>query len=366
MNKKLIALAVAGAFAAPVAMADTGNVKISGTLDMSIDNVDGNTNTTAPVTDNGRQWGVSSNASNVVLSGDEDLGNGTSAVWQLQTFVNFGGTGASSFTDGSTYGALSNGVSYVGLSSKSWGSVLVGKQDSSMKLLGRKVDLFGNRLGDSRNLIQKYGSTADWDARPTNTVLYATPDMSGFKAYIHYTTNADSSYTKENSTTVTGVAGMYENGPVFAGLAYQKNSIRATPNSADPSAWRLAGGYNLGDFKLVALYEQTKDNSAVAGTDDDRKVWGLGGAYKRGSNTLKLQYYKAGQYGNVANTDANMWALGVDHAMSKRTTAYVGYARTSNDSGVGYSMSGGGHDDNYGTVSGKDPSGFQVGLVHKF
>ena len=35
MNKKLLALAVAGAFAAPVAMADTSNVTIYGTINMS-------------------------------------------------------------------------------------------------------------------------------------------------------------------------------------------------------------------------------------------------------------------------------------------------------------------------------------------
>ncbi len=41
MNKKLIALAIAGAFAAPLAMADNGNVVIYGDIAVSADQVDG-------------------------------------------------------------------------------------------------------------------------------------------------------------------------------------------------------------------------------------------------------------------------------------------------------------------------------------
>ena len=41
MNKKLIALAIAGAFAAPVAMADNSNVTIYGEFAASADYVDG-------------------------------------------------------------------------------------------------------------------------------------------------------------------------------------------------------------------------------------------------------------------------------------------------------------------------------------
>jgi predicted porin len=367
MKKKLIALAIAGAFVAPVAMADTSNVTISGTLDMSIDNVNGKTdNNGGAATDNGRQWGVSSNASNVVFSGNEDLGNGLSAIWQLQTFINFGGTGGNAANDGT----LSNGVSYLGLKSKSWGSLMVGKLDSSMKLLGRKVDLFGNHLGDSRNIIQKDKTVgfADWDPRPTNTIMYSTPDFNGFTGIVHYTTNTAGTYTTDSSTTVWGVAGNYENGPIFVGAAYMKyNEDRGIFTGLEnPSAWRLAGGYNFGDFKVVALWESTKDNSLLPGVDDNRNAWGLGGAYKFGMNTVKVQYYRAQDFGNVSDTSAGMWALGLDHAMSKRTTAYVGYAHMSNDNLVNYSMSGAGHDDNYGTITGKTNDGFQIGMVHKF
>ena len=59
MNKKLIALAIAGAFAVPLAAnADTSNVVIYGEMAVSVDNVDGGGGSTAAADSRGR---VSSN-----------------------------------------------------------------------------------------------------------------------------------------------------------------------------------------------------------------------------------------------------------------------------------------------------------------
>ena len=153
-----------------------------------------------------------------------------------------------------------------------------------------------------------------------------------------------------------------------------------------PNAWRLSAGYNFGDLKIVGLYQASKDNNGTEGvatgntntttaSDDDRNVWGLGAAYKMGSNTLKAQYYRAGDFGSFSDTGANLWALGLDHAMSKRTTAYVAYARTANDNRTvagassnvaAFSATGGGHGDNAGSIAGQSTNSLSVGMVHKF
>jgi predicted porin len=182
---------------------------------------------------------------------------------------------------------------------------------------------------------------------------------------------------------------VYENGPIFVGLGYEKHNLsklstNVAANHSDEKAWRLAAGYNFGDFKVVGLYQRESGlcvgsitGCATNGTDAKRTTWGLGGAYKLGTNTIKLQYYKAGDLSNSglaheSQTGANMWALGVDHALSKRTTVYAVYARTNNDRYAMYSAFGGGHADNPGSVTptttrdSKDPSGFSLGVVHHF
>ncbi|EKD97303.1 MAG: hypothetical protein ACD_23C00977G0001, partial [uncultured bacterium] len=134
--------------------------------------------------------------------------------------------------------------------------------------------------------------------------------------------------------------------------------------SADPKEWRLVGGYNFGDVKLVALYQRSDDLNAVDGAD--RKVWGLGAAYKMGATTIKGQYYKAGELNGGSTTDANMFALGVDYSLSKRTTAYAAYAKTSNDDTASFSAFGGGHGDQPAVVVGQNPSAISLGLKHSF
>ena len=185
MNKKLIALAIASAFVAPAAMADSGNVKISGQLHLSLDSING---TGSSTTDNKRATNVSSNASNIVFSGDEDLGNGLKALWQVQTYMTLGGTGN---TDATNTDGLSNGQSYLGLGG-GFGAVLLGKLESPFKVVSRKVDLFNNQVGDTRNLVSAGTASGAisaasnlWDLRPQNTIAYASPDMSGFKGVQH-------------------------------------------------------------------------------------------------------------------------------------------------------------------------------------
>ncbi len=90
------------------------------------------------------------------------------------------------------------------------------------------------------------------------------------------------------------------------------------------------------------------------------------GAYNFGASTIKAQWYKAGKLNGATDTGANMWAVGYDYAMSKRTIGYVGYAKTNNDAQAAFSAFGGGHGDNPGTVKGLDPSGFTVGMIHNF
>ena len=354
MNKKLLAFAVAAALAAPmVAVADSGNVQIGGTLKVSLDNLSG-----APAAggaDLTREWNVSSNSSNIWFKGSEDLGNGLKVVWQLTSFVGMGGTGNGS-------NAWTNGNSFVGLAG-GFGTVVLGKHDTPFKILGRKVDLFSDQIGDSRNLISVGGAT--WDLRPDNVLAWITPTFSGFHAAIATVTNVDTAAATDKSIDAWSALGIYENGPITAGLAWEKHNLgNATAGAKNESAWRLAGGYDFGAGKVNALWQRMSD---IGGTADmDRTTWGLGGAFKLASGAVKLQYTRAGKVGSMDNTGANMWSLGYDHNLSKRTVAYAAYARTNNDSAASFSAFGGGHGDNPGTIAGKNPSGVSFGMTHSF
>jgi predicted porin len=367
MNKKLLAFAVAAAFTAPmVANADSGNVKISGDMHVSVDSLDnGNT----------RNLNASSNSSHIMFSGDEDLGNGTKAVWQLDTEVGLGATGSSS-------SAWTNRNSFLGLAG-GFGVAIVGKHDTPVKILGRKADLFGDQIGDSRNLISDSGNSAGWDLRPSNVIAYISPTVSGVHGAIAYVTNVVDGVSSKAGGVVTALqpgslvgpatdgavtawSGLvvYEGGPALVGLGYEKHNLSKLASGVnDESIWRLAGGYSFGDAKVTGLYQKESD---ILGSSNGRKVWGLGAAYKLGATTLKGQYYKANSVDSTSNTGASMFALGADYSLSKRTVAYAAVARTNNDTNAGFSAYAGGHGDNPGIATGQDGTGISLGLKHSF
>ena len=82
MQKKLIALAVAAAVAAPMSVA--ADVKIYGKMHASWDWTDSNDNAND---DSDDSTGVF-RASRLGFKGSEDLGGGLSAIWQVETQVN--------------------------------------------------------------------------------------------------------------------------------------------------------------------------------------------------------------------------------------------------------------------------------------
>lgn len=336
--KKILAIAIASAFAAP-AFAATSNVDVYGTFSMSVDSLSNGS---------GRATNVSSNASNLGFKGSEDLGGGMSAIWQLETEV----------TLDSQATPTKQRDSFVGVKS-GFGTIRLGYFDTPMKQVARTFDLFNNKIGDTRNLTG--GASSSWDARFNNGIRYDSPDFAGFNASVHYSTQYASSAASTISSTDAYSLGLnYKNGPINAMWGYQKGNVSAT---ADETAWRLGVGANLGDFAINAMYHTASDQGGVANAD--RKVYGLGGAYKMGNTRLSAQWYKAGDL--AVNDGATMYALGADYSLSKRTSAYVAYAKANNDTGASFAVTGGGHGDSLTTAAaGQDPSGFSLGLVHKF
>ncbi|MEW6590033.1 MAG: porin [Pseudomonadota bacterium] len=346
MMKKILAVAVASAFAAP-AFAATSNVDIYGQFHVSIDSLDDGTNSGT---------NVSSNASNIGFRGTEDLGGGLSAIWQVESLLSVDGTGdLGSSRD--TFAGLKGG----------FGTLRVGYFDTPMKQVSRTLDFFNNKIGDTRNLMG--GATSNWEARFNNGVRYDTPDMSGFSASVHYSTQYGAGVgaaVTNNDNDAYALGLNYKNGPFLLMAAYQTADIAGSA-AGDESAWRLGAGVKLGDITLNALYHSASDQAGVVNAD--RKVYGLGAGYKMGNIGLAAQWYKATDLkGNATpNQSADMFALGADYSFSKRTTAYVAYARTSNDANGTFSMAGGGHGDNIsGITAGKDPDGFSLGMIHRF
>lgn len=114
---------------------------------------------------------VSSNTSRLGLKGSEDLGDGLSAIWQIEQQVNIDDTTCAGGT-----GTLATRNSFGGLKSDSMGTVLLGRHDTPYKIATRKLDVFADNLADSRALTGGVaGKSAALHLMATKPTSWLTP-----------------------------------------------------------------------------------------------------------------------------------------------------------------------------------------------
>jgi len=332
MMKKILAAAIVSAFAAP-AFAATANTDVYGKLHMSVNAFD---DQAAGISD----VGISSNASRIGFKGAEDLGGGLKAIWQIEQSV--------SLDEGTGNFATRN--SFIGLNG-GFGTMLIGRHDTPLKSVGRAVDLFGDSMADSRNVM------IDSNGRPNNVAMYKSPSFSGLNFDALYSTGSANSPTtlgEPDDTDFYSMSATYKNGPVFLGLGY------ANGDGLSPSidkAWRLGAGFTMADLKFVAQYDKNDSISGISDSD----AWMVGAAYKMGNVTLKANYMER----DIDNTSADpqQLTIGADYSLSKRSSVYATYAKGEYIT-VG---SGAGTSDQVASgVAGGDISVISLGMIHTF
>ena len=318
MNKKLVALAVGGAFALPLAaQAQTANVTLYGRLNTALEFINGKTCQSSPMGGSaglGAQANtsianaatcqqttaagvapaaanqitnptinrVSSNSSRVGLRGTESLGGGLNAVFQVESGI-FSDTGG---VTASGSGSFASRETFVGLQG-SWGRVTLGNflapQDDLNPIFGNAPTLTTSILSSAD--LWAFGglnkNSGGFDARLANSVRYDSPNMMGFTAAVQYAT-MDSSGTTQPTTNnnagshpqemihanVIGGNVIYSNGPFQAGASFEvnnkvRNQFPSGPNLRDTD-WTVAGSYNFGTLfqgfglQIGLVYEQTR------------------------------------------------------------------------------------------------------------
>lgn len=374
MNKKLLAIAVAAAMAAPAAA--MAEATVYGKVHVAIDYMGGdvlenfNKNTTNNDDADYSQFQVVSNSSRLGFKGSDDLGGGLTALWQYEVTVNV--------TEGSsTFGGGRN--SYAGLKG-GFGTVLVGRLDTPVKNVSRKYELFPEYVGDSRTILSGAGmGGATFDLRTPNTIAYVLPKMgalSGTIAYVtdHAVNDTDGDNADDGNFDAYSLAFGFDGGAFTVDVGYEVHNINqdviATATTDSEAAYRIGAGFNAGAAKVVALYQMVTDEGFLDG--NDRMAWGLGASYDMGGgNAIKAQYYMADASDNALTDDgASMYALGFDHKFSKATTAYVAYAATSNDDATTAKFDpwgkAGGRGNEVACEAGGDCNAFSVGVIHNF
>lgn len=395
MKKKLIALAVAGALAAPVVASAQGtNVTIFGRVQAEYSLVDfQNQRSQGALQDNSRssRWG---------LQVTEDLGSGLKANARLEFGLNTGSGSATTPRE-----------QWVGLSSNNWGDVKFGRVQSPFKDFagGMTIDPFAyttlqaggaggtmtagaNGLGSGANGF--VNSAIRFDSATIEGFSFAAIFMPGDAQSL----NPLSSGSSLQSFLPGGLGGQGNSGgrkggfdgqaaakyhvdfmgmgfDVFGGYSRDNvNHWQRTMGLRAEEIWRAGAAWTWENLKIAGQYERITDaigaatcttgaslsangadpltSSSGAGVATGQcnsamnwggngHIWHVGGQYRWGNTTLVAQggmtRAEAGGINNSAARRADSFTVGAIHNLSKRTSIFGGYQHVyvTNPNGAG-------------------------------
>jgi predicted porin len=305
---------------------------------------------------NGSRWG---------LKGSEDLGNGTSAIFVLES--GFDVMNGESTQGGRLFGRQA----YVGLTGDSWGTFTIGRQYNAGDTFVAPIDPFGTGWGFA-GAENVFGGSVS--SRYDSVIKYVTPNFGGFQFGIGVTHN-DNEVKYTGGTAVRGDGSVrdykvinrevgvttglsYTSGPLYVGASFDYLDKKYHDHSASwldtskhkherhkTKAWNIGGTYDFDVVKVHLLYGGQKDgtvsNPALAeygadalgisstffGDGYTQHSW-LAGLSAPVGDSGKVMFSYAGSTAdnNVGNTEWDVtthnFALGYRHALSKRTSVY--------------------------------------------
>ena len=290
MKKTMIAIAVAGVVAAPIASAD---VKISGVVEQTFTDTDKDTN------------GMDTSTFNMLnVSASEDLGNGMTAFAKYNHLTK---TGRNSDE--------TNGDQVVGISS-SMGTVVAGTmEDFTEGKLAAMMTMEGN------GSVELAGNAT----RTQGALAYVSPTVSG----LHFGVAGYAGSGAENTDTfdAVDVAVFYDNGPFSLKVANEKLNKTVAGGNDDQTTTSVGASYTMGDLKLSALHVSRENQGGSATADSDDMMMRVD--YTMGNNKITIGHANDD---SVTSGEDTVTAVELIHNFSGRTSAYVGHVNNTVES----------------------------------
>lgn len=297
MKKALLPVAILAALPA-VALAD---VTIYGRANVSLDYLDDGADYS--------EFNVSSNSSRLGFRATKEF-DGITAIMQIEQEIDYSNQGSN----------LASRDTYVGVRGD-FGMFRLGKFDTPFKRARGPANLFGDQLGDMRNLTR--AGAGRFDERTPNTVHYQTPDFSGFQFNLAYSLHEGGDASDGDDDAIS-LSATYEQGAFDFAVAYEVFDDERSRGGRD--AIRLAMGYGIGDLTLVGFFQTIDHDDDVFDAD----VFGLGAEYKI-SDHWRVKGHYLTRSADPADADSDLVAVGVEYRVSSPLRFYANYGLVSND-----------------------------------
>jgi predicted porin len=383
MQKKLLAIAVAGALAPAAAMAQS-TVEIYGRANLGIDNFRATGATIDANSLKGRMR-VFDASSRVGFRVNESLGGGMRAFVVVETGVNIDtgnnvGQAAVSGTNGSS-GFWASRASYVGLGG-GWGDVRFGRQDvwygngiimqASSNYLNTGVD----------GVWTHFGALAAPGGRTSNVLSYNSPTVGGFNASLYWAPAAGgegAAFTggDQEQEARWGVTARYTAGPIRAQVDWAQDKAVGNVDEAKNKGFKAGIGFAYAPDSQVSVMTGSVSNERPTFTDElKQRVTVLNWEHMFGQLQVIAQYMFTGDVKGTVGGDEDTRTKGITLAgkyfLSKRTGVYLSYNKYTNedrafmDFGPGACLSSAAACHLSAAQAGADPQIIALGIMHNF
>jgi predicted porin len=403
MRKKILVAAVASALAAPAAALAQSSVTINGYIQLSADNMKASN---APARTKTSERRVNDDSSSVVFNVTEDLGDGTAAIVRVDLKPNLD-TGA----------LAASGESWVGLRSRTWGQLTMGRHSLHYFLAPDDAYYKGASYRIHPSSLTDFaggGRIAIANAtRTPNSIKWTSPNWSGFGLVAAYSTNPLASAGVEADMTAGNTArdgrawnlhptytaanwkigysfwdGKADNpsaiySSALSGLSTAPLGTSTTVASlagqlitADQRSNTLYGYYTWDGWKLGGLWTKAELTAAATGAGlapigtrlGNRAAWSIPLRYTTGAQSFMATYTRAqDDKATVVRDGAKMWSLTYGYALSKRTNLALSLNQIRNDAGAAYThYVDAGAGTNNALAAGERARLVTVGMRHEF
>src|SRR3954469_5767156 len=390
MQKKLLAIAVAGALAPAAAMAQS-TVEIYGRANIGLDSWQA-TGTTDPTAGYKSRLRVFDFGSRLGFRVNESLGGGMRAFVVMETGVNIdsgSGNGQSGQVNTST-GFWASRDSYAGIGGD-WGDVRFGRQSPfySNGIIMQAASNYINQAMDSA--FSFAGPLAQPSGRESNVVSYNSPTLGGFNASLSYGPGASegSAYTGtgQGKEQLYALTARYSGGPFRAQADIATRKDVGNIDKQDRNAWKVGLGWSYAPgSQISAIVGNVKDKNiatalggfAAVGSSPNADIWILNWEHMLGQWQLIAQYAKFGKIKDLTvdpgDTDAQGYTLAAKYFLSKRTGLYASWNELKNKDNAWWDISNGGSSSAITGTSGQlnvanrgaDVRIIAVGVMHNF
>jgi len=367
MNKKLLAVAVASAIAAPMAASADSSLTVYGGVGVAVESIDNGPNSAVAVNNNHSALG---------FEGSTDVNSNLAAVFHWDAFVNIDNAGG----NGSLIGGGRDG--WAGLRG-SFGTVALGFQGRPWKTLSHALDPFEGTIADYSSVLGRGGEgDFSFDTGIGNSIIWFGPNINGFTWHAQYGTEDRDQVLATGPTSALGdpqaeggnnygIQGNYSNDQFLVGLSYSQNEdVTGGAGRDDATAIKLVGSINFGPATVTAAYEQLEGIGFIS--DADRDAYWIAGTYDIGPGSIRAAYTAADDLDGAGNnnTGADQFSLGYFGELSDNATWYVIYSSISNDNNANYGFrsdpSTSSLDRSLTGVQGEDSDAIALGIKYNF